>query len=143
MSAPTLTQTPATPFSVCIYRAAIAKLNECRTKCPGIGGDVDVANLWWLIEHGERSGSAERQAARTLESLARGLEITAGSEVEALRALDSVENVRAELRKLARAAIYQAENMSGTEPHWTPARAQLQALADTARACLRSIGGAS
>lgn len=81
--------TPATALSVCVYVAALKKLDACRNACPGIGGDVDAANLRWLLEHDQRSATSEQQAARTLESLSSGLEIRAGREVEALRSLDA------------------------------------------------------
>lgn len=68
-----------------IYRAGIVKLNECRNKCPGIGGDIDCANLRWLERNNVLDVKAAKQAAGTLESLARSLDIGAGEEVWALR----------------------------------------------------------
>lgn len=68
-----------------ICRAALARLNECRAKCPGIGGDIDASNLQWMIGKGEFHDSTMAQAAKTLEHLSTVLGIDAAGEVHLLR----------------------------------------------------------
>lgn len=67
--------------------AALVKLDDCRRKCPGIGGDVDAMNLRHLLERGEVQHMVMTQAASRLESLSQSLEIDASAEVAELRAV--------------------------------------------------------
>lgn len=73
-----------------IIKAALARLDECRAKCPGVGGDVDAMNLRHLgdrIAFDDEHARPLMQAARTLENLSQSLEIDASDEVDALLSL--------------------------------------------------------
>lgn len=74
-----------TTVAIVIFKAALLKLDECREKCPRVGGDIDASNLRWMIKNREVSESAALQAAGILESLARGLNVEASDEIDALR----------------------------------------------------------
>lgn len=89
-----------------ILRAALAKLNECRIKCPGVGGDVDAMNLRAMIRRNEWQRSTTDQAAMRLESLAKSLDVEAADEVAALRLLplfEAAPDMREALRLMGRA----------------------------------------
>lgn len=85
-----------TTIHAAVYRAALLKLDECRDAIPGIGGDIDAANLRALIRRGETCRSTSDQAANTLEYLSRaitehGHAIDAESEVLALRSVTMMD----------------------------------------------------
>lgn len=86
--------TPALPRNA-IMRAALVKLNECRAKCPGIGGDVDAMNLRTMIGRNEWSRSTTDQAAKCLDWMGHDLGIETADEAAALRALPLFEDATA------------------------------------------------
>lgn len=65
-------------------KAALLKINEVRHKCPGIGGDVDAANLRYCIKENLLDVPALNQALR-MESTAESLGIECANEFAALR----------------------------------------------------------
>jgi hypothetical protein len=77
-----------TTIAISVYKAALTKINECRSKCPGVGGDIAASNLRYLIENRLIKKTTAIQAADTLESLSRGLEIDASDEIDALRQIE-------------------------------------------------------
>lgn len=105
---------PALPRNA-IVRAALAKLNECRAKCPGIGGDVDAMNLRAMIERGEWQRSTTDQAAHTLEHLSKSLDVKAIDEVAALRLLplfEAAPEMRDTLKSCIRICDYNAKQQT-------------------------------
>lgn len=77
------TQTKETAIAYCVMKAALEKLDECRSACPGVGGDIDASNLRNMMKLG-LDKSAGMQAMRTLRSLSNSLGIEAEAEVIAL-----------------------------------------------------------
>lgn len=59
----------ATPLDMGLLLLLLEQLNTVRRKCPGIGGDVDAANVRWMMEHREWHESTVAQAMKTLRSL--------------------------------------------------------------------------
>lgn len=76
-----------------VYAAVLSKLDECRRKCPGIGGDIDAANLRHMIEKGITDDRAFNQAVDTLERLSRSLDVDATHAIVAARSLPRVNRV--------------------------------------------------
>lgn len=75
---------PDSKLARVVMRALLNKTDECREKCPGIGGDVDAMNLRAMLDRGEFDVSAVRQAHRGLLALAGSLDIEAGDECGAV-----------------------------------------------------------
>lgn len=84
------------PIWPAILRSGLAKLDECRAKCPGVGGDVDAMNLRFLLKQGAITGDDRRvieKAAHTLASLSHALNIDAAAEVRAMRLIYSIQEL--------------------------------------------------
>lgn len=77
-------QAPDSRLARVVMRALLNKTDDCRAKCPGIGGDVDAMNLRAMLERGEFDAGAVRQAQRGLLALASSLDIEAGDECGAV-----------------------------------------------------------
>lgn len=81
----------ADSITICCMIAALVKLDDCRAKCPGIGGDIDAANLRAMIHEGICDDMTTiAQASRILRSLSKSLNIDAVRECDALDALPVV-----------------------------------------------------
>lgn len=83
-------------LQLAVLHMLLARLNTCRTVCPGIGGDIDASNIRWLIEHKEWDGGTVAQAVKTLVSLATGLnKVGTGLPILFQDAVDAVNMVNA------------------------------------------------
>lgn len=89
--------TTATPLQLLVIRALEAKLNECRRKCPGVGGDIDASNMLWLRQNGQWVVSTVSQAASRLAILSKTLEVDASWVFAALDALIGEAAVKKDL----------------------------------------------
>lgn len=77
---------PDQSITVCVMKCALEKLNECRMKCNGIGGDVDASNLRFMIENGPESKGLE-QAVKCLRWISEAVKIDASLEIAAMESV--------------------------------------------------------
>jgi hypothetical protein len=73
--------------AIAIYRAAEAKINECRESNPQLGGSICASNLRWLMKNGGQSRRMALNAASTLEWMGMRAGMDVNNEATALRNL--------------------------------------------------------
>lgn len=91
----------ATGLQLAVLHLLATRLDECRNACPGIGGDVDAMNLRFLIQTKDWAESAVRQAADTLERLAKSINSVNPGSVKPKDALDAVRLLFAQAEAVA------------------------------------------
>lgn len=128
-----------TPAARIVMRAALSKLDDCRAKCPGVGGDVDAMNLRAMLERHEFHPSTLAQAADRLRSLSESLDIDAREEVIALSEIAGrgvKQQTSALIEKIARMTPYSdgTPESDGIAPDGEDAMRVLNHLITSARA---------
>lgn len=103
------TQTKTTALQLAVLDLLLKRLNDCRTACPGIGGDIDALNVRWMREAQEWHPSTVAQAVKSLAALADGINTVKAGRVDCSDALNAVQacNAHAGLVEALRLVVEQ------------------------------------
>lgn len=77
----------ASGLQIAALKLLVERLDDCRTKCPGIGGDIDASNVRYMVQTREWIPSGVSQALACIKRLSESLDVPAADAIEAIESV--------------------------------------------------------